>query len=227
MNMTEAEKYELFVGQLYRWQMASRPDNLYPSADLLHRATYRGVHTGNTYEIDLSFTVEIGGLRMLVIFECKHYRRRVGKEIIQQLHSTMSDIGAHKGIVVTTTGFQKGALKAAQAYGIALVIASIDPKWFDSPGEVSMFNPKWHFVGHGHCFVSFSGPHALVSEGLTRWLTLRLVESMLLEAGYFAGRFDPNYLRTHQDPNLPFSVQQFVTDEQDSDPNDVIGIRDV
>ena len=77
--------------------------------------------TGQAYEIDLLYRYRLGGLEYLTIVECKHWKERVGVDIVNQLYSIQQDVGAHKAAVVTTRGFQKGAITVASKNGIALI----------------------------------------------------------------------------------------------------------
>lgn len=77
--------------------------------------------TGQTYEIDLLYRYRLGGLEYLTIVECKHWKDRVGVDIVNQLYAIQLDVGAHKAAVVTTRGFQKGAITVASKNGIALI----------------------------------------------------------------------------------------------------------
>lgn len=81
---------------------------------------YRG-RSGHDHQIDASVDLTLGGLRILILFECKHYKRAVGVEDLLAFAQRLNDIGANKGVVVTTIGFQEGATKIADAHHIALV----------------------------------------------------------------------------------------------------------
>jgi hypothetical protein len=64
--------------------------------------------------------------------ECKHYKKKVPVDDVEEFHSKIDDIGAHKGIVITTVGFQVGAIKTAKARGIALALLTTEAQ----PGEI-------------------------------------------------------------------------------------------
>lgn len=87
-----------------------------------HLKKYRG-KSGQEHEIDVSFEVALGELDLLILVECKEYARKVGVEDIMTFSYRMQDIGAHKGLIVTTTGFQEGAVKIAKAQRIGLLVA--------------------------------------------------------------------------------------------------------
>jgi restriction system protein len=76
----------------------------------------------STYQIDVLAKFEaFGGADFIVLIECKKYRSAVKRELVQVLHDKVISIGAHKGILFATTGFQSGAIKYAKSHGIALV----------------------------------------------------------------------------------------------------------
>ncbi|WP_089937295.1 restriction endonuclease [Candidatus Entotheonella palauensis] len=79
--------------------------------------------SGRTYQIDLTLEFTLAGMGFLILVECKPCQQPVGVEEVVMLHHQVMDTGAHKGILITTTGFKPAAKKYAQAHGISLVIA--------------------------------------------------------------------------------------------------------
>lgn len=76
----------------------------------------------STYQIDVLAKFQaFAGAEFTVLIECKKYRSAVERELIQVLHDKVRSVGAHKGMLFTTTGFQSGAIKCAKAHDIALV----------------------------------------------------------------------------------------------------------
>ena len=61
------------------------------------------------------------GSLIKVLIECKRYGRPVEREKVAVLADKLRALGAHKGMMFSTSGFQKGALTYAQKHGIALV----------------------------------------------------------------------------------------------------------
>ncbi len=91
--------------------------------NVFHNRAYRG-QSGHAHEIDVSAELVVGGCRLTILIECKQYRQRVATDDVLNFVGRVRDIGAHKGIIVTTVGFQEGAKKIAEAAGIALVFDS-------------------------------------------------------------------------------------------------------
>jgi restriction system protein len=76
----------------------------------------------STYQIDVLAKFQaFAGAEFTVLIECKKYRSAVERELVQVLHDKVRSLGAHKGMLFTTSGFQSGAIKYAKAHGIALV----------------------------------------------------------------------------------------------------------
>jgi restriction system protein len=72
------------------------------------------------YVIDIVATFEALGARFMVLVECKHEKRPVERQDVQVLRAKLESTGAHKGIVFSIAGFQRGAQEYAEAHGIAL-----------------------------------------------------------------------------------------------------------
>jgi restriction system protein len=76
----------------------------------------------STYQIDVLAKFQaFAGAEFTVLIECKKYRSAVERELVQVLHDKVRSVGAHKGMLFATSGFQSGAIKYAKAHGIALV----------------------------------------------------------------------------------------------------------
>lgn len=107
----------------------------------------------STYQIDVLAKFQaFAGAEFIVLIECKKYRNSVERELVQVLHDKVRSVGAHKGMLFTTTGFQSGAIKYATAHGIALVsiidgvatyetrsaypVAAKPPTWLNLPKYV-------------------------------------------------------------------------------------------
>lgn len=75
-----------------------------------------------TYQIDVKATFEaFGGSTIVVLAECKKYNTPVKREKVEILYSRLHSLGAHKGMIFSTSGFQLGAIEFAARHGIALI----------------------------------------------------------------------------------------------------------
>ncbi|QDT25122.1 Restriction endonuclease [Gimesia panareensis] len=121
--MTEAsDNYERFTHRVI--------DSLVDYGVEVHRQkTYTGRLSQRDIKVDVSFNYTIAeGANVLFLVECKCYSHRVPVDDVEAFHSKLDDIGAHKGIMVTTVGFQDGAVKTAQGRGIALALLTTEPQ---------------------------------------------------------------------------------------------------
>lgn len=74
----------------------------------------------NKHSIDVWVEFEKFGLETNWIVECKHWKRRVSQDMVHTLRDIVQDIGADKGILVSKSGFQSGAVAAARKSNIIL-----------------------------------------------------------------------------------------------------------
>ena len=88
-----------------------------------------------TYQIDVYATYTALGAEMKILAECKQYKKRVGRDKVEVLESRLRSLGAQKGILLSTAGFQSGAIDFAKAHGIALVqVFDTHEKWYSHSG---------------------------------------------------------------------------------------------
>jgi restriction system protein len=73
------------------------------------------------YEIDASARFNaFGDAEFVVLVECKRHMRPVERDVVITLEGKLHSLGAHKGMIFSTSGFQSGAIDYATAHGIAL-----------------------------------------------------------------------------------------------------------
>ena len=74
-----------------------------------------------TYQIDVYASFTAMGVEFKVLCECKQYSSPVGREKVVILNDKLKSLGAQKGILLSTSGFQSGAIQYAKVHGIALI----------------------------------------------------------------------------------------------------------
>lgn len=74
----------------------------------------------STYQIDVFAEYTALGCNHKVIIECKHHAGNIKRTLVTDLYTKMQSIGAQKGILISTSGFQSDTVKFAQVHGIAL-----------------------------------------------------------------------------------------------------------
>ncbi len=73
--------------------------------------TVQGVRT--KHDIDVRVMIDLAGFEITWIVECKHWKIPVNKLHVLALREIVSDLGADRGIILSETGFQNGAVEAA------------------------------------------------------------------------------------------------------------------
>jgi restriction system protein len=142
-------------------------------------------HDG-TYQIDVKATFEALGSDFIVLIECKHHKSSVKREVVEILYNRLQSSGSQKGMIFSTSKFQSGALKFAEAHGIALVrliegkftysTKSVDgpkhepPPWANIPEYVGEFN----YIENGRRTTSYlqkgyMEPLQLFIFGILKW----------------------------------------------------------
>jgi hypothetical protein len=92
-----------------------------PNAKVFQRRVYPGAKDPNGYQIDISIELMLTPeLFFLIIIECKDHARPIERSDIQQFIQVRDDISAHKAIIVSTKGFNQGAVRLAESNRIAL-----------------------------------------------------------------------------------------------------------
>ncbi|MDD4781139.1 MAG: restriction endonuclease [Tissierellia bacterium] len=74
-----------------------------------------------TYQIDVYAEFTALGVKHKTIIECKRQSHPIKREVVVVLAGKVRSLGAQKGILISTCGFQKGAIQYAKQYGIALL----------------------------------------------------------------------------------------------------------
>lgn len=91
-----------------------------------------------SYQIDGVIRFDVMGVHFITLVECKHYKDPISREKIQVLYDKIRATGAHKGILISTSNFQSGAIEYAGKHGIALVQITEAGTKFEMRGRVNV-----------------------------------------------------------------------------------------
>jgi hypothetical protein len=107
-------EFEQFVAELF--------DSLSGEVEDLRLALHDRIEgVDGTFEFDATIRYRWRGLQFLVILEAKRHKGTIKRELVQILHHKVLSVGAHKGVMFSTSRFQRGALEFAKTHGVALV----------------------------------------------------------------------------------------------------------
>lgn len=89
-------------------------NELIPDADIERNAQIWGHDSECNREIDIAIRSKIGIYDLLIAIECKHHKRPIDIKSVGEFISTIRDIRANKGVMISTSGFTKKAKTLAQ-----------------------------------------------------------------------------------------------------------------
>lgn len=112
----QGTNYELFVRDIC--QVLLEADGL-DTVTAQHDVTLTG-RSGAEHQIDVYWEFRRAGVNHRVVIECKEYHRAVSIGVVRSLIGLMDDVPGLQGMVVTTKGFQSGAVELARSRGIGL-----------------------------------------------------------------------------------------------------------
>lgn len=85
-----------------------------------------------TVDVDVYAEETVEGIVYRTICEYKQWRSNVPKSVIHSFRTVMSETGANRGYIISTSGFQAGAVEAAAATNIEMVtFEEFQRKYFD------------------------------------------------------------------------------------------------
>ncbi|MBO4227904.1 restriction endonuclease [Bradyrhizobium neotropicale] len=71
--------------------------------------------------VDVLAEETLEGISQRIVCECKNWRTNVPREKVHAFRTVMQETGAHRGYTISRTGFQVGAIEAAQATNVELL----------------------------------------------------------------------------------------------------------
>lgn len=100
---------------------------------------YKGNRTGFRHIVDAAFEAKRDGTRLLTLAECKFQPDPVPSELVMAFAFCLEDVGADKGLYVSSTGYALGSYRVANAVGMSLLLCvKRDPSHEFSKAEGNM-----------------------------------------------------------------------------------------
>lgn len=88
--------------------------------DMIVNTDERLTGVRGTHDVDVVIRRSTAGIEQLWIVECKKWKRRVTKLHVVALAEIVRDVGADRGILLSESGFQAGAVRMARSSNITL-----------------------------------------------------------------------------------------------------------
>ena len=114
--MNQNTEYERFTQEIYQ-QLVNL--DVVRTTNVQHNVKLMG-RSGQKHQIDVYWEYEIAGNKHRVAIECKNYNSMVPISKVRDFKGVLDDLNGVNGIMVTKIGYQDGAKKYAQEYGISL-----------------------------------------------------------------------------------------------------------
>ena len=130
--MNPNTEFELFTQWVY--QRLVNNDILKPTK-VQHNLKLKG-KSGCEHQIDVYWEYEIAGNLHRVAIECKNYDSLVPVGKVRDFQGVLADLNNVNGIMVSRKGYQEGAKKYADQYGISLKKLR-RPEWNESIGSIT------------------------------------------------------------------------------------------
>lgn len=103
--MTEWREFEALIADL---QTQTAPD-----ASVASDQRVKG-RSGRIRQLDITISRQVGLYPVLIVIECKRYKRQVGIDKVESFVTKLRDVGASQGVMISNTGFDAGARAIAR-----------------------------------------------------------------------------------------------------------------
>jgi hypothetical protein len=134
-KLVDWRAFESFVTELYRSD---------PNLVVEHDVTETG-KSGAKRQTDVKITHQVLMHKYVTLVECKRWKEKIDRSRIDVLASSVEDLGASKGVMFTTSGYEEGAVQYAKAKGIDIfVVRDLTAEEWGLPGPEIFF--YLHFI---------------------------------------------------------------------------------
>lgn len=138
------KQFETIIAEIHQ--------QLAPNAVVHHNQQIIG-KSGNPNQFDVTVSQKIGDYPILVVIECKDQKRAVGVGSVREFAERARDAGASLGVMISTSGFAKGAKAVAMQNKIILRTyrEAVEEDWYHLLGNrawLSYIEPKEIEIGH-------------------------------------------------------------------------------
>ena len=99
------KKYEKEIFRIFR--------NEYPEAEITLDAKIVGRYSKRSRQIDILIEQYVAGNRLRIAIDAKFFNKKIDVKTVENYISMLSDVEAHKGLLITNVGYSKTALKRA------------------------------------------------------------------------------------------------------------------
>jgi hypothetical protein len=120
---------------------------LCPGAKIRSNVHIRGTKTDEPRQVDILLEREIGGFSLVIAIDCKCYGRKVTVNDVDRFLGMLGDIRISKGVLVTTKGYSKTALRRLQHESRDIELRILTPERFSEFQHIGSAFPWREPVG--------------------------------------------------------------------------------
>ncbi len=91
---------------------------LSPDSDVKYNDFIKGVDSQALRQIDISVRRHIAQYSILIVIECKDYKKSIDIKVVEEFAGLVKDVRANKGAIISSSGFTESALRYVKAHGI-------------------------------------------------------------------------------------------------------------
>lgn len=125
-SLIDWQDFENFVKELYEQE----------GQFIVERNVTEKGKSGAKRQIDVKLTLKTSLHTYVTLIECKYWKDKIDRGIIDVLYASIEDLNASKGVIFTTTGYEKGAIEYAKSKNIDLyLIRELTDEEWGLPGK--------------------------------------------------------------------------------------------
>lgn len=110
------EEFERFCMEVIKSYAEEKGLKEFQIVNNIKKKSYDGI-----YQLDIYSSCTELGVKFELLYECKQYTSPVKREKVEILESRLRNLGMNKGVLLSTSGFQRGAIQFAKKHGISLI----------------------------------------------------------------------------------------------------------
>jgi hypothetical protein len=142
-------------GRLYEAYVVGTLQRLIPGSLIRHNVKLPGLKSGRDRQIDILLERKVGDFTLRIVFDCKHYNRKVNVNHVESFLGMLDDVRVSKGVLVTSKGYSKTAYKRTQREPRDIELRILPP---DRLSEFQGLGFAWPWKAAGSIVVSAMVP---------------------------------------------------------------------
>jgi len=103
------------------------------------------------YQIDGFIEFSVMGVTYRALVECKHNKSSISREKVQVLYDKLRATGSQKGILMSISNFQSGAIDYATKHGVALIQIIESGEQYCARAKLTTIVATPHIPHHNGC----------------------------------------------------------------------------